>query len=103
MAEGNRYADLAGVEGVYLIYLLERGIVGLLFYVLFYATIVFWLYRNRKWDVETAALGISSVSGYLVFAVMTGELSAVPPTLLVAGMCIRLLYTAKKECLHLTY
>ncbi|WP_296261961.1 O-antigen ligase [uncultured Phocaeicola sp.] len=84
--------DLYGLEGVVMSYLLERGIIGLLLYLSFYATILYFLYRHRITDKQTSAFGLSLVFVYLAFANMTGELGSVFPTLLLIGCCMKLLY-----------
>lgn len=84
--------DLYGLEGVAMSYLLERGIIGLLLYLAFYATILYFFYRHRVTDKQTSAFGLSLVFVYLAFANMTGELGSVFPTLLLIGCCMKLLY-----------
>ena len=84
--------DLWGLEGVVMSYLLERGVIGLLLYFAFYIILLYFLYRHRLVDKQTAAFGLSIVFAYLAFANMTGELSSVFPTLLLTGCCIKLLY-----------
>ena len=89
--------DLYGLEGVVMSYLLERGIIGLLLYLAFYATILYFLYRHRVIDKQTSAFGLSLVFAYLAFANMTGELNSVFPTLLLIGCCIKLLRIYKVQ------
>ena len=88
--------DLFGLEGVIMNYLLERGIIGVLIYFTFYISLLIFIYKNRKLDKYTAALGIATLSSYLAFSNMTGELSSVFPTLLITGCCIKLLYLKKQ-------
>lgn len=89
--------DLYGLEGVVMSYLLERGIIGLLLYLAFYGTILYFLYRHRVIDKQTSAFGLSLVFAYLAFANMTGELNSVFPTLLLIGCCIKLLRIYKVQ------
>lgn len=84
--------DLAGLEGVLMNHLLERGIVGVIFYLLFYISLLFFAYRKRSLDKTTAALCIATLTVYLVFSNMTGELNSAFPSLLIAGFCIKILY-----------
>lgn len=98
--EGKKYLtdkDLWGLEGVIMNYLLERGIIGVLFYFIFYISLLIFIYKNRKLDKSTVALGIATLSSYLAFANMTGELNSVFPTLLIVGCCIKLLYLKKQS------
>lgn len=98
--EGKKYLtdkDLWGLEGVVMSYLLERGVVGVLFHFFFYISLLIFIYKNRKIDKSTVALGIATLTSYLAFSNMTGELSSVFPTLLIAGCCIKLLYLKKQK------
>lgn len=88
--------DLWGLEGIVMNYLLERGVVGLLFYAVFYIILLCFLYRNRFTDRATSAFGLAIVFTYLAFANMTGELGSVFPTLLLVGCCIKLIYQNNK-------
>ena len=94
--------DLYGLEGVVMSYLLERGIIGLLLYLSFYATILYFLYRHRITDKQTSAFGLCLVFVYLAFANMTGELGSVFPTLLLLGCCIKLIYCKLTKTSRLT-
>lgn len=76
---------LAGLEGVAMNYILERGFIGFLLYLLFYISILVSFFRNRKYSMVATAFGISVVCTYLSFANMTGELLSVYPTLLLLG------------------
>ena len=91
---GNRFLvdrDLAGLEGVLMGYLLERGLVGTLIYLFFYGSLMFFIIRKRRCDKKAAALGLSVLISYLAFANMTGELKSSFLTLLILGICVRLL------------
>lgn len=82
--------DLCGLEGVYMSLLLERGIVGLVLYVLFWLSII-WITLNiakKTKDRRTLAICLSVIASYLAFANMTGELSSVPITLSIIGLCL---------------
>lgn len=76
---------LAGLEGVVMSYLLERGFVGLFLYFLFYITIFVYFIKKRKYAPQTIAFGVSVLCVYLSFANMTGELNSVYPTILLLG------------------
>ena len=88
--------DLWGLEGVAMSYLLERGVIGLLFYSAFYIILLYFFYRHRFVDRQTVAFGLSILFAYLAFANMTGELDSVYPTLLLIGCCIKLIYQKSK-------
>lgn len=82
---------LAGLEGVAMNYILERGFVGFSLYLLFYVTILVSFIRCRRYAMLTTAFGISVVSTYLSFANMTGELLSVYPTLLLLGYVFKVI------------
>ena len=80
---------LAGLEGVAMSYILERGFVVFALYLLFYISIIISFFRNRKFSMVATAFGISVVCTYLSFANMTGELLSVYPTLLLLGYVLK--------------
>lgn len=86
--------DLHGLESVLFKLLLESGIVGLLFYLFFWLSllIIIWKYRNSNERAFTIAL----ISSYLSFSLMTGELKSWVITLLLIGcMWARLIRTER--------
>lgn len=89
--------DLAGLEGVLMALLLERGFAGVLFYFIFYITIFFKFIRYKKYDKETSCIGISIIIAYMFFANSNGELHSVGPTLLICGALLHILATQKKR------
>ena len=80
--------DLFGIEGIYMNILLERGVVGLVFYYVFWLILLFYLFLKRKTDIVTSACAISLVVCYIVFAHATGELGSLPSTLFFVGICL---------------
>lgn len=87
--------DLVGLEGVYLIYLLERGIVGYMFYLFIWISLFYIFISRLKTFRLLSALGVSVLTLYTLFANMTGEILSVCPTLLVLGSLLGII--AKKE------
>lgn len=87
--------DLAGLEGVLMSHLLERGFIGILFYLIFYATLVVKFINYIKTDKETSCIGLSILVAYLLFANSNGELNSVGPTLLICGALLHILNTRK--------
>ncbi len=86
---------LAGLEGVVLSYILERGFIGLLLWLLFYIILIRYCFKKRNEDRQIAALGLSALSLYLAFANMTGELMSVMPTMLTLGYVVKILESKK--------
>lgn len=83
--------DLFGLEGVAMNYLLERGIVGYLFYLIFYIMLVVYLFKHRRYGTKEYALGISVLTAYFIYSNMTGELLSLQPTLLILGCALGIL------------
>ena len=92
-AEGNLMDHrLMGVEGVYLVYLLERGFIGYFLYVSIWLCMLFLLLKERHSDRYLASLGIVIFIAYKMFAYMTGELGSPFPTLLLIGSIMGAIY-----------
>lgn len=87
--ENSLAPDLYGLEGVHLVYLLERGIVGYALYLLFFILLLSFILRHRKSNREEAAAAFALLVMYLSFAHMTGELNSPPSTFLLLGMLLR--------------
>lgn len=101
---GHTYAEdkesvsgLYGVESVILSYLLERGIIGLILWASFYAVIFYYFWRNHIRRKAITGLGASVLTLYLVFAIGTGELGSVYPTMLLLGMTIKMIESKKRR------
>jgi O-antigen ligase len=89
--------DLCGMEGVYLQYLLERGSVGYMLYLVYWFVLFFFFFRNRRVDRELGALALSIWTTYFVFSHSTGNLLSLHCTLLLLGVCLKLMYVEKKK------
>ncbi len=83
--------DLQGLEGVTSSYLLERGIVGLALYLLFWLWMFFYFRRKKNVAPKLVALGCSLITAYLVFAIMTGELNSLLFVLPLLGYVLKTL------------
>ena len=93
---------LLGVESVILGYLLERGIIGLALWAIFYSILFRYFWRNRQKIRTLTALGASILTAYLLFSIGTGELGSVYPTLLLLGFAIKAIESAKakEKCIN---
>lgn len=78
--------ELRGLEGLYLNKLLERGIVGLVFWIIVYTSLLYYFYKRRKVPYKAGLIGFITIFSYMMFSNMTGELSSLYPTTLVAGI-----------------
>lgn len=96
--EGDTVEGLMGLESVVFQYLLERGFVGFVSWVVFYAWIfkVFW--RNRKGQALLTGVGASVWVVYILFALGTGELGSVYPTMLLFGVVVKVIEYNKLKC-----
>ncbi|MCD8298083.1 MAG: hypothetical protein LUC88_10975 [Prevotella sp.] len=92
-----RDPDLWGLEGVFMNLLLERGFVGTIFYIVFYCTIFFYIFKHRKRDRLTSSIAMSLLITYFVYANMMGELYSVPPTLLLVGTLLSLMVNQQQQ------
>lgn len=82
---------LAGMESVIMGYILERGYFGLTLWITFYFIIFLYFRRHKQNNKLLTGLGVSILSLYMVFAIATGELGSVYPTLLLLGMTMKML------------
>lgn len=89
--------DLAGLEGVMMNLLLERGLVGVVAYIIFYIILLIQIYKLRYVDKETSACALSILIAYILYANFTGELKSVPPTLFWVGALLKILFLRKEE------
>ena len=87
---------LQGLESVVFHHLLERGVIGFVLWVVFYAWLFYVFWRDRKRYMLLTGLGLSILIAYLSFAVGTGELGSVYPTLLLLGVVLKVLEHKKK-------
>ena len=92
--------ELAGLEGVLMSHLLERGIVGVLFYLIFYISLFVAILKCKKFDKQTCFVGVSLLIAYMLFANSNGELLSTGPTLLLCGALLHILETKKKRILR---
>ena len=100
-AKDRRSAEgIYGVESVFLQYLLERGIIGLVLWAAFYTVIFLYFWRNRKRRKKLTGLGVSILSLYLFFSIGTGELGSVYPTMLLLGFVIKAIEYQKLKKLY---
>ena len=93
--------DLEGLEGVLMNLALERGLVGILVHMAFYFLLLYLVIRHKIYSKNLAALGVSVLVVYLLFANMTGELSSVYPTLIVIGYVLKSeLFIRRRKCIR---
>lgn len=81
-------ADLRGIEGIYLEYLLERGWFGYISYLIFYIYLGYMLLKSNL-DKIPKYMALSVVSVYVAFAHMTGDLGTAHIALFFVGTFIK--------------
>lgn len=82
--------DLEGLEGIYMNLLLERGVVGLLVYIIIMVSLIMIFLSYRKIDKTTSAFCLSLIITYLFYAIMTGELQSAYITFLLLGIGMKI-------------
>ena len=98
---GRMDADLRGLEGVHLNYLLERGLFGYISYLLFYLSL-FGIIIKSKGEKVAKIMAASTVLIYLSFSHMTGELGTAPIALFFTGLLYRMSIKPKTDTNNLT-
>lgn len=81
--------DLAGLESIVMNLLLERGVVGLIIWIVAYGWLIKFLMRNRIVHRKSSALGLAVLAAYLSYSTMTGELGSASSTLFLLGFAIK--------------
>lgn len=95
---GNGFRDLQsdaqalmGLEGVLMNLLLERGVVGVIVYCIFYGGIFGLAFKNRKTNPDESTASMAIIIGFICFGNMTGELSGAIITLLLSGAMLKMI------------
>lgn len=96
---GNGQADLEGearkllgLEGALMGILLERGYIGVLFYVVFYLTVIIYALRLRNKSPSEVAVVESCLIVFISYGNMTGELNSAIITMFLSGIFLKLAY-----------
>ncbi|MBO4802255.1 MAG: O-antigen ligase family protein [Bacteroidaceae bacterium] len=94
--ETGQIEGLQGLESVIFHRLLERGIVGFVLWAAFYTWIGILFWRNKRQQKLLSGLGMSILAAYLTFAIGTGELGSVYPTMLLLGIVLKVIEQRKE-------
>ena len=81
--------DLEGIEGILLNLILERGIIGVIFWASFYIVLFVYLKKNKQLDIKISSFGMACIIFYLLYANMTGEMGCVFSTMLILGVVMK--------------
>lgn len=96
-AEDRTDSGLYGLESVIFSKLLERGYFGFVLWAAFYLFLFLYFRRQRHTNMMLSGLGVSILSLYLMFAIGTGELNSVYPTMLLLGFIMKSIESNKKS------
>ncbi|MDE7412816.1 MAG: O-antigen ligase family protein [Muribaculaceae bacterium] len=81
--------NLLGLEGVMMRMLLERGIIGILAYCIFYILLFRYLSKLKKYSNLDASFGIATLVAFICYGNMTGELGSAIITFIFAGIYMK--------------
>lgn len=92
---GNKIQGMAGYESIAYSLLIERGLVGIIVYIVFFTTIIFYFVKNLRINKLYSSLGLGIISTFLVFSLGTGALNAWLNTMILSGILIGLIEKEK--------
>lgn len=96
-------SDLYGLEGLHYSVLLEQGIVGAVAHILMFTAIIRFLLKNRMLYPDESYLGLSIMTLFLIWALLTGALGAWYPTMFFLGIIISNIQKRKYEAIGNRY
>lgn len=85
---GNRIQGMAGYESIAYALLIERGLIGIIAFVIFFSSILIYFKKNLHYNKLYSSLGLGIIITFLVFALGTGALDAWLNTMVLSGMLI---------------
>lgn len=88
----HKYRDLFGLEGVLMLLLLERGVVGVLIYIVFYIGLIRTYIRYLKYARTEVSIALSMIISFIAYGNMTGELNSAMLTFIFCGMFLKIAY-----------
>lgn len=94
-ASGLLDEELLGMESIIFHLLLESGLLGIMFNILFWY--LFYMYAHKREFVSTSSLGFfySILTAYVLFSVTTGEQGAVFITMIMLGISAKVIDFSK--------
>ena len=99
--KGTYHGKMAGFESIVYSLLIERGIVGIFVYVIFFFVLLLYFYTNRK--VPISVFGISTICFFLFYAIGTGVLDAYVNMMAFIGISIACIESKTKEKIENDY
>lgn len=86
LSENNYSTEMAGYESLVFSLLIERGVVGIIVYLIFFITLFIYFYNNRYY--RYSQLGIAIMAAFLASAIGTGTLDSWCNTMILCGFII---------------
>lgn len=91
-----KYRDLYGLEGALMALLLERGIVGVAVYIIFYIGLIRSILKYRRNARSDVAAAVAIIISFIAFGNMTGELFSSIPTFIFSGILLKSAFLKSK-------
>lgn len=82
------YEDLWGMESIIFELLIENGLLGLLAFLIFFLSLIWYLLKAKHVNKYLSILGLSYILLFLTFSIATGVLGAWPYTMFFLGIII---------------
>lgn len=88
----SKYQVLFGLEGVLMLLLLERGVIGVLIYIIFYFGLIRAFKRYFKYAKTEVSTAVSIIISFIAYGNMTGELNSAMLTFIFSGIFLKIAY-----------
>ena len=94
----NKYVgDMFGYESLLFNVIIERGLVGLIAYVIFFYSIFRYFIKNRKYNSALSGMGICVMTLFTFFSLGTGALDSWFNTMAILGILMGTIETMKRK------
>lgn len=94
LKSGNYSTGMFGYESIIYQILIERGILGVILYITFFVSVIFYFIRNKTY--RYSSLGLSILFAFIVSAIGTGPLDSWTNTMILLGFIISNIEQQKK-------
>ncbi|MDB5147845.1 MAG: hypothetical protein JWQ57_1865 [Mucilaginibacter sp.] len=90
-------SDLKGAESIWLVILIDNGIIGIIAYIVFFTSVIRRFLKEKRRAITKAterkiSIAIVTVICYIIFVTLTGEMNTFAFFMLYAGMFGKLIY-----------
>ena len=90
---------MAGYESLLFVLMIERGLIGIITYGIFFVSIIFYFLKYCFKHIMEAVLGLSIIVLFLFFSLLTGALDAWLNTMVLCGYLIANIVELKKKAM----